>query len=197
MASVIEEPRMPANRRLLTVADLAALPEDLPSGPVKYELDQGRLVTLMAPPGSDHGRTQLRIGTILFMHATALGLGEAFAEVGIILRRNPDTVVAPDAAFVAKKSLPVRTSREGYLETIPELVVEVRSKNDTTAELLVKAEQYLKAGVQIVWIIDPAAKKLTICRQHQDVQELGHGGTLTAEGVIPGFQVAVAEVFGQ
>jgi Uma2 family endonuclease len=197
MASVLQQPQLPPPKRLLTAADLAALPDELPSGPVKYELDQGRLVTLMAPPGSDHGRTQLRIGTILYTYATALGLGEAFAEVGLILRRNPDTVVAPDAAFVAKKSLPVRTSREGYLETIPELVVEVRSKNDSTAELLAKADDYLRAGVQIVWIIDPATQKLTVCRPQQAAVELGRGDTLAAEGVIPGFQVAVAEVFGQ
>jgi Uma2 family endonuclease len=197
MASVIDEPRSPANRRLLTVADLAALPDVLPSGPVKYELDQGRLVTLMAPPGEVHGFQQ---GTILFLlklHGERAGHGRALGETGIVLRRNPDTVVAPDSAFVAKKSLPVRTSREGYLETIPELVVEVRSKNDSAAELLSKAEEYLRAGVQIVWIIDPAAQKVTVCRPRQDVQELGRGQMLTAEGVIPAFQVAVAELFGQ
>src|SRR5690242_13826463 len=100
MASVIKELPVPPGRRLRTVADLAALPDELPSGPVKYELDQGRLIT-MAPPGGEHGRAQHRVGILLFTHAESRGLGEAFAEVGVILRRNPDTVVAPDAAFVA------------------------------------------------------------------------------------------------
>jgi len=197
MASILQQPQLPPPQRLLTVADLAALPDELPSGPVKYELDQGRLVTLMAPPGEIHGFHQGAIVFLLKLHGERPGHGKALGETGLILRRNPDTVVAPDAAFVARKSLPVRTSREGYLETIPELVVEVRSKNDSTTELLAKADEYLRAGVQIVWIIDPMTQKLTVCRPQQAAVELGRGDTLTAEGVIPGFQVAVAEVFGQ
>src|SRR5438309_2143016 len=138
MASVIDEPRIPPSQRLLTVADLAALPDRLPSGPVKYELDYGRLVTLMAPPGEIHGSNQGTVVFLLKLHGERAGHGKALGEVGVILRRNPDSVVAPDAAFVANRSLPVRTSPEGYLETIPELVVEVRSKNDTPAELRAK-----------------------------------------------------------
>jgi Uma2 family endonuclease len=197
MVSVLQQPQLPPPKRLLTVADLAALPDELPSGPVKYELDQGRLVTLMAPPGEIHGFHQGTIVYLLKSHGERAGHGKAFGETGLILRRNPDTVVAPDAAFVANQSLPVRTSREGYLETIPELVVEVRSKNDSMAELLAKAETYLRAGVQVVWIIDPAAQKLTVCRPQQAAVELGRGDSLTAEGIIPGFQIAVAELFGQ
>ena len=78
--------------------------------------------------------------------------------MGIELSRNPDTVLGADLAFVAKSKLPVRRSREGYLETIPDLVIEVRSKNDTRAELERKAQQYLSAGVVIVLISDPEAK---------------------------------------
>ena len=196
MASVINQPRKRTRRRLLTVADLAAFPDQLPSGPVKYELADGRLVTLMAPPGGDHGRMQLRVGIILFTHAEKLGLGEAFGEVGVILRRNPDSVRAPDAAFVLKRSLPVRMSPEGYLETIPELVVEVRSKNDSLPELRAKADEYLDAGVQLVWLVDPASTTVTVCRAKQSPRKLGVGDVLKAAGVIPGFRVPVAELFG-
>ena len=196
MASVINQPRKRTRRRLLTVADLAAFPDQLPSGPVKYELADGRLVTLMAPPGGDHGRMQLRVGIILFTHAEKLGLGEAFGEVGVILRRNPDSVRAPDAAFVLKQSLPVRMSPEGYLETIPELVVEVRSKNDSLPELRAKADEYLDAGVQLVWLVDPASTTVTVCRAKQSPRKLGVGDVLKAAGVIPGFRVPVAELFG-
>src|SRR5579863_667294 len=108
MATVVNEPRMPASRRLLTVADLAALPDQLPSGPVKYELDQGGLITLMAPPGEIHGWHQATILFLLKLYGERAGHGKALGEAGLILRRDPDTVVAPDAAFVAKRSLPVR-----------------------------------------------------------------------------------------
>ena len=110
--------------RLLTAADLALFPTDLPSGHVDYELDQGKLV-LTTPPGNEHGHVQLRIGSQLLIQGEAAGHGRAWTEVGVILRREPDRVVCPDAAFATKEHLPVRTSPEGYLETIPDLVVEV------------------------------------------------------------------------
>lgn len=197
MASVVNEPRGRSRQRLLTVADLAALPDDLPSGPVKYELDDGRLVTLMAPPGETHGSNQGTIIYLLKMYGQRKGHGKALGEVGIILRRNPDAVRAPDAAFVMKRSLPVRTSPEGYLETIPELVVEVRSKNDTLPELRAKADEYLDAGVQIVWVIDPASTTVMIFRANHAVRKLGVRDILKAEKVIPGFHVPVAELFGE
>jgi Uma2 family endonuclease len=131
------------------------------------------------------------------MHGQKKGLGKAFAEVTLILRRNPDRVVGPDAAFVMKRSLPTRTSRENYLETIPELVVEVRSKNDTLSQLRNKAQEYLRAGVQIVWVIDPATKSVIVYSRDESPQTLKEGGTLTAKGVIPGFKVPVAELFSE
>jgi Uma2 family endonuclease len=91
----------------------------------------------------------------------------------------------------------VRTSPEGYLETIPELVVEVRSKNDTVPEIQDKVAEYLSAGVQIVWDVDPRPKTVTVYRPGHDATELRIGDVLTAERVIPGFQVPVAELFDQ
>ena len=110
--------------RLLTVEDLAALPTDLPSGPVDYELDNGRIV-IMAPPGDLHGASQSNIATELKIQGERRGHGKARTEVGVILRRNPDHVLCPDALFVANHNLPLRCSKEGYLETIPDLVVEI------------------------------------------------------------------------
>ena len=182
--------------RLFTVADLAALPDELPSGPVKYELDDGRLVT-MAPPGGEHGRMQIEIGAILWNHVKARKLGQVFAEVGVILRRDPDRVVGPDAAFVAKRSLPVRMSAEGYLETIPELVVEIRSKNDSLPELRAKADEYLEAGVQVVWVVDPSSETVTVYRPRGAARKLRRGDMLTAERVLPGFRHPISELFGE
>jgi Uma2 family endonuclease len=196
MATVLVEPQSPLHPRLLTAADLAALPSDLPSGPVKYELDDGRLV-LMAPPAGEHGRLQHRVGRVLDKHAENLGLGEAFGEIGVILRRNPDRVVGPDAAFVVKRSLPVRMSPEGYFETIPELVVEIRSKNESPADVRGKAEEYLEAGVQIVWIIEPQSKAVTVFRPKERARVFKIGDVLTAKGVIPGFKVPVVELFSE
>jgi len=179
--------------RLLTAADLAALPTSLPTGDVKYELNDGELV-VMAPPGADHGRTQFQVGTLLLSVAEKLGLGEAFAEVGIVLRRNPDRIVGADAAFILNASLPVRHSPEGYLETIPELIIEIRSKNDTMPELIAKAQEYLQAGAQCVWIIEPEAQRLSAHFPDGSVSVFRPSDTLTSP-LLPGFAVPLTQLF--
>src|SRR4029077_9658839 len=152
---------------------------------------------LMSPPGEIHGSVQATAAHLLKMHGQKKGLGKAFAEVTVILRRNPDRVVGPDAAFVMKRSLPARTSRENYLETIPELVAEVRSKNDTRSEMRAKAQEYLSAGVLLVWVIDPSSKTVTVFSPRENPQNLREGDSLTAKGIIPGFKVPVAELFAE
>ncbi|MBX9624071.1 MAG: Uma2 family endonuclease [Gemmataceae bacterium] len=179
--------------RLLTAADLAALPTSLPSGDVRYELDDGRLI-VMPPPGDIHGRRQAKVITHLDTQGEEKGHGEVRGEVGIVLRRNPDRVVGADAAFILTASLPVRRSKEGYLETIPELVVEVRSKNDTSNEVRAKKEEYFDAGVRLVWVIDPDDRTVTAHQPGQPPLVFAEADTLTCP-LIPGFAVPVARLF--
>jgi Uma2 family endonuclease len=185
-------PDAPPAPRLLTAADLAVLPDDLPSGAVKFELDDGRLV-VMAPPGNTHGAAEGNVFFHLRLHGELAGHGIARPEVGVVLRRHPDRVVGPDACFIANASLPLRLSPEGYLETIPDLVVEVRSKNDTIAELERKAGEYLAAGVKLVWVVDPLRSVVTVYRGGSPPQTLQPADTLTAEGIIPDFRFSVAD----
>jgi Uma2 family endonuclease len=175
----------------LTAADLAALPDELPSGAVKYELDDGRLI-VMPPPGDIHGA----VGGNTVLHlklAERAGHGKARTEVGVILRRNPDRVVGPDACFIANASLPLKVSPEGYLETIPDLVVEVRSKNDTLAEMERKAGEYLAAGAKLVWVIDPIRSVAVVYQAGHGPRTLGPADDLTADDIIPGFRLTVAD----
>jgi Uma2 family endonuclease len=186
-------PVPPPVQRLLTAADLAVLPRTLPSGDVKYELNDGRLV-VMPPPGDLHARRQAKIISYLDSEGEEKGHGEVRGEVAIILRRNPDRVVGADAAFLLNKSLPVRKSVEGYLLTIPELVVEVRSKNDSRPEIGAKNDEYFAAGVELIWVIDPEARTVTISRRGQTDEVLQMTETLTCQ-LIPGFAVPVANLF--
>jgi Uma2 family endonuclease len=137
-------------RKLLTAADLAALSTSLPSGDDRYKLDDGRLV-VMPPPGDIHARRQAKVISYLMTEAEdRLKPGEVRGEVGIILRRNQDRVVGADGAFILARSLPVVRSKEGFLEKVPELVIEVRSKNDTSPEVAGNTQEYLAAGVVVV-----------------------------------------------
>ena len=189
--------RQPAFRkkspdRLLSAADLDMFPDQLPSGPIKYELHHGRLM-IMAPPGDIHGFRQSRI--IYELHrAQDLGLGEARGEMMVVLNRNPYTICAPDAAFILKASLPVQRSKEGYLETIPEIVVEVRSKNDTKREIQTKIELYQEAGVKEVWLLDPASKTVAVNKADGNVQVFRGEDILTCE-LLLGFTAPLAKLF--
>ena len=178
--------------RLLTSEDLAELPTSLPSGDVKYELDDGWLV-ILPPPGDMHGRRQAKIVRYLDSEAEERGLGEVRAEVGVVLRRDPDRVVGPDAAFILTASLPVRLSKEGYLETIPEIVIEVRSKNDSMNKVRAKKEEYFAAGVQLVWVIDTDDKTVAAHEPGKPVRVFQATDVLTTF-LLPGFAVSVEKL---
>jgi Uma2 family endonuclease len=193
MSATLTPPRpAPVSTRLLTAADLAAMPTRLPSGDVRYELDDGILVT-MPPPGDTHGKRQGRIIHHLVLAEDA-GLGEARGEVGIVLRRNPDRVVGADAAFILTASLPVRRSPEGYLETIPEIVVEVRSKSDSRPGIVGKADEYFRAGVREVWVLDSDAVTVELHFADGAVQVFRAADTFASD-LLPGWSVPVARLF--
>ncbi len=194
MASTSSPIGVETRGRLFTAADLAKLPTHLPSGDVDYELDRGRLI-VMVPPGHIHAAAQLRIGGSLLAQGEKAGLGRAFTEVGLVLSRRPDTVLGPDVAFVSAAKLPVRESPEGYLDTIPDLAIEVRSRNDTSAELATKVTQYLAAEVRGVCVADPEARTITMHRVSAAPVIRHDTDTLTIDDVIPGFRLEIAELF--
>src|SRR3954451_21499362 len=85
--------------RLFTAADLAAMPSELPSGPVRYELHHGRLIT-MPPPGDVHGAVDSNMICALKSQGEHRKFGKTRSEVGVLLARNPDHLMGPDAAFI-------------------------------------------------------------------------------------------------
>ncbi|OWK43687.1 hypothetical protein FRUB_03286 [Fimbriiglobus ruber] len=101
-----------------------------------------------------------------------------------------------DAAFILARSFPIRESKEGYLETIPEIVVEIRSKNDTQPEIASKVTEYLDAGTLVVWILDPDEQTVTAHRLDQPAQIFRSGDNLTCSDLLPGFATPVVRLFG-
>jgi Uma2 family endonuclease len=190
-------PRAPIEiqERLYTAADLAEMPSELPSGPVHYELDNGRLIS-MTPPGDQHGAVESNLDAALKVQGEWRELGKTrVGEVGVLLWRDPDRVVGADVVFIANASLPIRRTPEGYLATVPDLVAEVASKNDSQPYLQRKVEDYLAAGVRVVWVAYPASRTVVEHRPGQEPVRYGEEGTLFVEDVIPGFQLPVRAVF--
>jgi Uma2 family endonuclease len=188
-------PRRPS-QRLFTIADVAEMPEIVPSGPVHYELHQGRL-SVMAPPGDIHGSVENKIAAYLFMYGELKGHGESrCGESGVVLQRGSlQTLYGADALFIKKQHLPVKYSREGYLETVPSIVAEVRSPSDSAKYLQEKIAAYLKAGVEVVWMLDPQKRSVTVFKPKRSSRILAGNEFLTANGIIPGFKVKVSDLF--
>jgi Uma2 family endonuclease len=180
--------------RLLTVADFAALPTHLPSGDIKYELDRGRLI-IVSPPARRHGRLQGRIVKEFILQGEEQGFGEAGTETAFVLSKNPATVYIPDVHFIAKRSFPVRETREGYLETPPDIAVEVLGKRKSRPPMEQKVSDYLAAGITEIWVVDPAKKTVTIHRASTAPRVLTEAETLTIADIIPGFSLPLAELF--
>lgn len=176
---------------LLTATDLARLPDTAE----RHELVKGRLRT-MAPPGYAHGRRVLRLGRLLDDYARAHGGGEVAVEAGFLLAQNPDTVRAPDVAFVTAQRLPGEAEASGYFHGAPDLAVEVVSPGDTMPEVLEKVHEYLEAGCGLVWVVENRTKSITAYRPGGSAHVFRDNDELTAEDVLPGFRVRVADAIG-
>jgi len=149
------------------------------------------------PPADDwHGAVEASLAAQLKVQGERRKLGQARSGgTGIILWRNPDRVVGADAVFIGNASLPIQRSPEGYLETIPDLVVEVVSKNDTRRYVSRKVSDYLAAGVKVVWVADPPSRTITEHRPGREPVVYRPENVLTIEDLIPGFQLQVADAF--
>lgn len=172
--------------------------EDLPYlGPEegRCELVGGEIVR-EPPPGETHGwvAANALIALGRFIHEHRLGRVYA-AETGFVLARDPDTVRAPDAAFVAAERLSARERLGPYFEGAPDLAVEVLSPGDDRGAALRKVEDYLAAGCRTVWLIEPAARTVTAHRPGTEPETLGEGQVLHGDPTLPGFRLPVADLF--
>lgn len=159
----------------------------------RLELAKGALVE-MAPTGGVHGVLALEIGYHLLHYVKQHDLGVVTAaETGFILAADPATVRAPDAAFVAKGRLSGPLP-DRYFPLAPDLAVEVVSPNDSAQQVRERVLDYLNAGTRLVWVVYPEAKTVDVYRP-KDVRVVDIHGMLEGEDVLPGFKLAVREVF--
>ena len=179
-------------KELFTAEELACLPHQ----GRRLELVQGKVYEM--PLGSgEHGYIACNAGSLLGAHVRANGLGMMFAaETGFFLRRNPDTVRAPDAAFIAQERLPAPEQLRGYVEVAPDLVVEVVSPSDRAREVQDKVAEWLNAGVRLVWVIYPATRSAVAYRSMTEATRLSEDDTLDGGEVVPGFACTLREVLG-
>lgn len=148
------------------------------------------------PAGFDHGLTGGRIGHLLGAHVLGNRLGQVVAaETGFIVARNPDTVLAPDVAFVSKARLTPGVRHVSYFDGAPDLAVEVVSPWDRLNEVREKAQRFLKHGTKLVWIVDPQSRSVEVHCPNEDPQSLTEQDWLEAGDLLPGFRCQVIDFF--
>ena len=180
-----------------TAEDLIARADDT----WRYELVQGKLVR-MPPTGYEHGHVALNLLRAVDGFVEANGLGSVSPpETGFLLSRpdEPDTVLAPDLAFVSAARTPVRGSPDwkGFPRLVPDLVVEIASPSQGQPELAAKARVWLSAGVRLVWIVWPVIRRVDVWQPGSDEPAYTLEETDQLEGgdVLPGFTCAVDRLF--
>jgi Uma2 family endonuclease len=149
----------------------------------------------MSPAGHEHGRVAARLTSSLGLFVDEHDLGAVYAaETGFLLARNPDTVRAPDVAFVRADRL-AAVSAEGFFPGPPDLAVEVVSPSDSYSAVEEKVFEWLDAGCRAVVVLDPRRQVATVYRSRQNISLLSPPDLLSAEDLVPGWSVPLAQLF--
>ena len=155
-----------------------------------YEYMKGKLIP-MAPPTMEHGEISMNLSFLLNLHVRENQLGRLYpADTDFKLG---DRLVKPDVAFVSTARLPENRNQASPIA--PDLAVEVVSPSDVFRRVIEKAFVYLDAGTQIVWVIEPGSKTVTVYRSETNIKLLTREDTLSGEDVVEGFSCQVAQLF--
>ena len=182
---------MAIKEKLYTAEELLRLPDD----GMRHALVRGEIKT-MTPAGNEHGYLAMKVGRLLGNYVDDNNLGRAYAaETGFKIESDPDTVRAPDAAFVGQGRVEEMGRVTGFWPGAPDLAVEVVSPGDTHAEVVEKSLAWLEAGCRMVLVVEPARKVVTVYRSREDIRILAGDEVVDGADVLPGWRLPVAEVF--
>lgn len=108
---------------------------------------------------------------------------------------DPGKVRKPDVSFIRLPRLPAEDRPDGHCPIPPDLAVEVISPHDLYSDVEGKVDEYLRAGVSLVWVIDPPARSVRVHRADGSLSDLLEEDVLDGEDVLPGFRCLVRDVF--
>ncbi len=184
---------MPSNAatQVVTAAELLRSPRD----GYRYELIEGAL-RMMSPAGGRHGRLTNHLAWLLNSHVMPKRLGVVFAaETGFRITSNPDTVLAPDVAFVNQERYAQVEDELGYLPLAPDLVAEVLSPSDRFSRVEAKALAWLDAGCKLVLIVDPDEEMIHCYRSRSKIQIFEKAELVDCTDAVAGWTLSVTELF--
>lgn len=167
----------------------------MPRGRVRRELVRG-VLREMTPAGYEHGWIAMRIGSLLDRYVRENDLGVALAaETGFRLESDPDTVRAPDVAFVRRDRAANVVEGSSYFRGAPDLAVEVVSPGDSFSEVEEKVFDWLDAGCRMVVVVNPRKRTTTVFRSRSEIVVLTESDELDGGDVVPGWRLPVRGIF--
>ncbi len=150
----------------------------------------------MTPAGRQHGQIAMRLGWRLAQYVEAHRLGVVYAaETGFVLDTGPDTVRAPDVAFVGQERLDSTPAGAGFQPGAPDLAAEVISPHDLYTEVEEKVADWLDAGTRMVLVVNPRKKTVTAYRSLTDISILTEADQIDGGAVVPGWTQPVRGLF--
>ena len=187
MTSIASRP----DRGSMSLEEFGRMPEE---DAFRVELSRGRVVR-EPRPGAEHGVIVARIVRLLGTAADVGGTGVVVTETGFLLRTDPPTVRGPDAAFIERN--PADPVPRGFWREPPTLAIEVVSPSNTAAEIHEKILEYLEAGTELVWVVDPGPRSVTVWRPPGDAHVYRDRDIVATVESLKGFSVRVAEIFAR
>jgi Uma2 family endonuclease len=184
----------PTTGTKLTAEEFLAFVQRPENADRSWELIRGEVIE-MPPPNKMHGIVVGQFARLLGNYCYEKGgLYVTTGDAGVLLERNPDTVRGPDVAVYADGKT-FDQIEEGYSETFPILVVEVLSPNDRVSRVIRKINDYLRAGVRVVWLVDCHNREITVHRPGELPLDLDETQELICPDLLPGFALLVKQIF--
>ena len=169
---------------------------DLHEAGERVELIDGKVVP-MSPARGDHGFTCIRISSALDQHTRPRGLGLVF-DSSTGFRLDPDNVLSPDVGFSTYERLRRENADlDRFVVGVPNLAVEVISPSERRGKICLKTEKYFARGTDLLWLVYPKRKLVEVLTAPDavTVKRLDAGDELDGGSVLPGFRLALAEIF--
>lgn len=166
----------------------------------RMELTKDGELIIMSPTGGEAGRKNFNLYLDLGNWNRQIKLGEAFDSSTIFILPN-GARRSPDVSWIRLKRWNALTQKEkeGFPPLAPDFVIELVSpsdlKNQRYEDLQEKMQEYIDNGVQLGWLIEPAAKIVEIYRPDKQVEVLNNPQTLLGENVLPRFVLDLGEIF--
>jgi Uma2 family endonuclease len=176
----------------MTPEQLLAMPDSK-----GLEIVRGKLVEIKV--GAESSQLAMDIVAILAHYLRSHPIGRLYGPDTSFqcFPHDPTMVRKPDVAFLSYAKWPANKKIGPYIKVAPELAIEVLSPNDVVKEVYEKVEDYLKAGVSVVWVVNEFGRFVEIHKPDETPRIAGLKDTLTCEDILPGFRCEVREIFAR